>query len=147
MAHVSSRAERMAAVLLEGLLHPLALADAWAALDGKPAVLRIFQRRHGEGLGASHQTGWTALVASLIAAGAMELMPPTSWAGSGRIGRSDSRNRPVADVADLPLRTDTSRKLPRGEGDRGDRTDRSGSKLRTLPFGPMSRAIESGEAP
>src|SRR5208337_2270829 len=46
MAHVSSRAERMAAVLLEGLLHPLALADAWAALDGKPAVLRIFQRRH-----------------------------------------------------------------------------------------------------
>ena len=97
----------MAAVLLEELLHPLALADAWAALDGKPAVLRIFQRRHGEGLGASHQTGWTALVASLIAAGAMELMPPTSWAGSGRIGRSDSRNRPVADVAELPLRTDT----------------------------------------
>jgi hypothetical protein len=112
-----------------------------------PLFYEYFNGDTGEGLGASHQTGWTALVASLIAAGAMELMPPTSWAGSGRIGRSDSRNRPVADVADLPLRTDTSRKLPRGEGDRGDRTDRSGSKLRTLPFGPMSRAIESGEAP
>src|SRR5208337_4457183 len=127
MAHVSSRAERMAAVLLEGLLHPLALADAWAAPDGKPAVLRIFQRRHRRRPRriAPDRLDGARRVADR--GGAMELMPPTSWAGSGRIGRSDSRNRPVADVADLPLRTDTSRKLPRGEGDRGDRTDRSGS--------------------
>jgi hypothetical protein len=36
------------------------------ALARSPALLRIFSRRHGAGLGASHQTGWTGLVASLI---------------------------------------------------------------------------------
>ena len=35
-------------------------------LERSDSLLRVFPRRLGAGLGASHQTGWTALVASLI---------------------------------------------------------------------------------
>ncbi len=37
-----------------------------SSLARSDSVLRVFSRRNGAGLGASHQTGWTALVAKLI---------------------------------------------------------------------------------
>ena len=43
----------------------LARFQADPALEGQPALLRVLPRRHGAGLGASHQTGWTGLVADL----------------------------------------------------------------------------------
>jgi hypothetical protein len=35
-------------------------------LEGQPAVLRVLHGDNGAGLGAMHQTGWTALVADLL---------------------------------------------------------------------------------
>ena len=63
---------RLIAHLLRGRRGPSPGVRRERALPDRPAlarsdpVLRVLPRRHGRGLGASHQTGWTALVAKLL---------------------------------------------------------------------------------
>src|SRR3954453_6726997 len=58
--------EAAALYLSRRLLEPLAGTVFWDQLKAARSLYEYFHGEHGAGLGASHQTGWTALVTELF---------------------------------------------------------------------------------